>query len=442
VGFGEFGIVRSTVNMFSVYAGFRLGGTATKYVAEYRIKQPEKAGRILKLTLSTSFVLCILVMIVLLAASPYLSAHSLKRPELTTSLAIGSFLVFFLIYGNILQHALAGFENFKAIAKTNMYRGLLALLICPILTYFWGTEGAIGGLVIVSAILMIHLHILLKNQRIASGMLIRVPLHQLKAELPVLWKFALPGFLTGILITSMIWIGKVFLAQQQNGYSELGLFEAADQWRTLILFLPQLLTRVAPPILSETYSRKSKEEFKKVVSIQFKGICLITLPITVLIISFAEPLASVFGLQFRGIETVIPVLMLSIFFYAMNRHVRLMFDGSGRRWLNFMMHLIWALVFFIGCIELIPNLKAVGFAYAYIIAEATLLLIQIIYVDFILAPHSLRRHFKLFLYAIFLLISSFIIHSKIESNIAIPVLTGLFLLSLAPVFFQFKNNFR
>jgi O-antigen/teichoic acid export membrane protein len=48
--FGEFGMIYSTVNMFSVYAGFQLRTTTTKYVSEHRENDPDKAGRILKLT--------------------------------------------------------------------------------------------------------------------------------------------------------------------------------------------------------------------------------------------------------------------------------------------------------------------------------------------------------------------------------------------------------
>ena len=50
VGFGELSIIQSTVGMFGVFAGFGLGMTATKYVAEYRIKDPAKAGRIVAIS--------------------------------------------------------------------------------------------------------------------------------------------------------------------------------------------------------------------------------------------------------------------------------------------------------------------------------------------------------------------------------------------------------
>lgn len=47
VGFGELGMIRSTIEMFVVYAGFGLGLTATKYVAELRDLNKERAGKMI-----------------------------------------------------------------------------------------------------------------------------------------------------------------------------------------------------------------------------------------------------------------------------------------------------------------------------------------------------------------------------------------------------------
>src|ERR1035437_5586151 len=43
--YGELGIIQSTVGMFGLFAGFGMGITATKFVAEYRKTDPEQIGR-------------------------------------------------------------------------------------------------------------------------------------------------------------------------------------------------------------------------------------------------------------------------------------------------------------------------------------------------------------------------------------------------------------
>ena len=42
--YGELGILQSTVGMLGTFAGFGMGTTATKYVAELRSRNPAKAG--------------------------------------------------------------------------------------------------------------------------------------------------------------------------------------------------------------------------------------------------------------------------------------------------------------------------------------------------------------------------------------------------------------
>ena len=57
VGFGELGMIRSTVGMFGVFAGFGLGFTATKHVAELRTSDPNRTGRIIGLS-AVAAVIC------------------------------------------------------------------------------------------------------------------------------------------------------------------------------------------------------------------------------------------------------------------------------------------------------------------------------------------------------------------------------------------------
>src|SRR5262245_49285850 len=70
-GFGELGIVQGTVGLFGVFAGFGLGLTATKHVAEHRSDDPKKAGRIIALTsLVTAATALVASLVLVLVAHP------------------------------------------------------------------------------------------------------------------------------------------------------------------------------------------------------------------------------------------------------------------------------------------------------------------------------------------------------------------------------------
>src|ERR1700730_5052198 len=53
--YGELGMIYSSIELFSVLGGFGLGLTATKYVAEYKQRDPERAGRILAVSNLTAY---------------------------------------------------------------------------------------------------------------------------------------------------------------------------------------------------------------------------------------------------------------------------------------------------------------------------------------------------------------------------------------------------
>lgn len=439
--FGEFGMVRSTVQMFSVYAAFRLGNTAVKYVSEYRNNDPTKAARILKLTLMISGLLCGFISLVLLICSRFLSNHVLKNEDMHIAIAIGAFMLFFTIYGNVQASAIAGFENFRAIAKSNLIKGVLTPLICIPLTFWMGIEGAILGLSIVAAIVMYLLRQYIQ-QEIGSAQLPRnITATQAWKESGVLWKFALPGFLSGVITSMMLWLGRIILTRQEVGYSELGIFTAADQWRTMILFMPAVLARVILPIISSTI-KESEEKLRESIGVQVQANCMIALPLAILIIGFTEPLAGIFGRQFIGTENVIPVLMLSVFFAAINQSIRIIYDGVGKRWLNLSMWALWGIVFIIATLHYAPVMGALGFALAHLLGEMVLFAVQASYVDLVLVKGVLRKHWKLFIISVLLLGVVYGTRQSFSKITAGILHFFMFTVACIPILNKVKTNWR
>jgi len=425
--------------MFAVYAAFRLGATSTKYVAQYHKKDPAKAARILRLTLDASLVTCVLSALALSLASPYLARNGLNRPEITAVLLLGAVLLFIRTYGNIKQYALAGFENFKGLAKISAVRGVMTLLFCVPMAFFWGVEGAISGLIIAGIVVLVHTSYFLKREKKQAGFP-NVTLHDALREKSILWKFALPGLLDGILISMVLWIGRVLLAREQTGYAELGIFEAANQWRTMVLLLPAVLARVMLPILSETHGKDSKAEFKEAFGAQVQVICMISLPLAVLGVGFSNVLGSVFGSQFEGTKTVISVLMLSVFCFSLNQAMKEVLFSTGKPWTILGFYGVWGFVFIVACVMLIPHKGAIGLAFADLLAESTVLVIQATFVEFKVATGTLRRHIRLFLWAALLLTLGYTVQSHLTVNLSMSITIGLFILAILPAAIKLRAS--
>ena len=45
--YGELGMIYSSIELFGIFGGFGLGLTATKYIGEFKRRDPQRAGRIL-----------------------------------------------------------------------------------------------------------------------------------------------------------------------------------------------------------------------------------------------------------------------------------------------------------------------------------------------------------------------------------------------------------
>ncbi len=91
--FGELGIIRSTVEMFGVLAGFALGTTATKHVAQYRRTEPERAGDIIALSGMVAVVTAGVAGGALFVLAPWLAGTTLGDPSLTGPLRVSCLIL-------------------------------------------------------------------------------------------------------------------------------------------------------------------------------------------------------------------------------------------------------------------------------------------------------------------------------------------------------------
>ena len=110
--------------MFGIFAGLGLGLTTTKYVAELRATDSDRAGRIIGLPQPCA-ISGGLIALGLILFAPFLAVSILHAPHLVTELRIGSLLLFLNALNGVQTGTLAGFEAFKLIAKANLWQGLL-----------------------------------------------------------------------------------------------------------------------------------------------------------------------------------------------------------------------------------------------------------------------------------------------------------------------------
>src|SRR5438270_3030472 len=108
--YGELGMIYSSIELFGIFGGFGLGLTATKHVAEFKRRDPARAGRILALSNVTAYLTGGVFSLVLYLFASKLAAGPLAAPQLVIPLRISALVLFFTCVDGAQTGALAGFE--------------------------------------------------------------------------------------------------------------------------------------------------------------------------------------------------------------------------------------------------------------------------------------------------------------------------------------------
>ncbi len=434
-GYGELGIVQSTMGLFGVLAGFGLGSTATKYIAEHKYKDPAKAGRILSLTIVFSLASGLIIMIVCVAMSSWLARTTLNRPALDTLLEAGSLLLFVSTIGGVLSAALSGYEAFPQIAKINIIQGAAAPLTAIPLVWFFGVQGAIASLTIIAALGVLLCSGALKKESMRHNVSVAFN-RSVWGEWTILWSFAFPAMASGLMVAPVTWISNLILVNQPNGYGEMGLFNVANQWRMIIIFLPGLITSAMLPILSESYGREDLADFKKTVSLFFHATYVVAMPLTVMVVTMGKPLAALFGNQFQDAAPIISILMISCFLTLIASTVGVALIGSGRMWISMLMNFGWAIVLIISSLILIPQFGGRGLAIALVISYLIHTFWVFAYVEVKLAPSSILNQWRLMLFSLILFLFSILIGMKEKNHYFFSII--LITVSIVPLIQMFR----
>lgn len=360
--FGELGMVLNTIGAFGVLAGMSLSAAATKYVAELKAKEPARAGRIIALCTATATVSGGSVALLVFLFASYLAKHVMDAAWLDSQVRIASLLLFINALNGAQNGTLSGFEAFRTAAKANLLKGLLGFPFMIAGVYWWGLTGALWGNVAASAVGWLVFHIALLEEIRKAGITVRY--QNLRGKLPMLWKFSVPAVLSGFFITPITWLGNVMLVHQRAGYSEMGLFNAANQWRTLLSFVPGIIGATVMPMLSETLNSNRRASLRKLF---LTGIALSALFVLsqALVLSAMSPwIMARYGPDFRvGWPVLIFCLVSGVLLGVETPGITLII-AAGKMWAAFALNVAWAGVF-LAMVALLVRRGALGLSIAY-----------------------------------------------------------------------------
>jgi O-antigen/teichoic acid export membrane protein len=362
--YGEYGIIQNTIGMFGIFAGLGLGLMATKYVAQYKYTDPEKAGRVLGLSSMVAVGSGLLMALLLFILAPYLAAATLAAPHLTQSLRVGTLLLFLGAVTGAQTGALYGFEAFRKISIINVVVAVLCIPVTLLGVWRWHLTGALwAGVIVLLAQWGIN-HWVMRSECRNHGL--SPNMAGVWAELPILWHFALPATLANIMIAPVTWAVSALLVNQPNGYAEMGIFNAANQWRTVLIFIPTLIGQIITPIMSERLGVGSNATARSMLRTSIIVSAIAVIPAALLLGAVSPWIMGQYGAAFTSGWPVLLVVLATVSLVALQTPIGNVIAASGRMWVGTAMNAGWGLVVIISAL-LLKSYGAFGLAAAFFI---------------------------------------------------------------------------
>ena len=332
--YGEYGLIKGTLLSIAIFSSFGLGYTATKYIAECRQTNIQKAREIHRInfiiTLCSSALIAILVS---LFAQPI--AIWLKDDSLAEILRWASIAVIFNAIITTQNGELSGFRAYKTVARNNIISGFLTFFFVAPAAYFGGLRWAIIALVITlfcnCLINAYSLRILLNTSNKNKPLVIS------SKFVKEILSFSFPIALQESLYSIASWLGMAIIIRLAD-YSELGVYSAANQWMAVMLFIPGALRNVALSHLAENSnnSETSKRIGNQLLLVNFVSTCI---PFIIIAI-FSKLIASAYGPSFVKLPLVLNVCIFTAVISSMTNVLTQDLIAHNQNWYLFWTRLI------------------------------------------------------------------------------------------------------
>ncbi|WP_208414633.1 oligosaccharide flippase family protein [Paenibacillus castaneae] len=361
--FGEYGIINGTVSMFATFAGLALGMTSTKIIAEYKTNDKNKVERVLGLTNLFAVLSGIIMMVLVYLLADWLAINHLNNKSIAIYLKIAAIGLLFNTFNGVQRGSLSGFEKFSHIAKVDVLMGISSCFLTLYFTYYYGLIGLVTVGIAISVINNIVCTYLIRRTLKQNNM--KINYKEFYKEINIFWYFSLPSMLSSIMVGPVTWFANTVFVKIPNGYTELGIYNAANQWKTLLMLLPQTFSMVMLPIL---VSAKNKNDINlDKINMWFSWIIVIVLSIP--LVNIPDVISYLYGSEYisQSYNTTLVIVALTTLLISYNSGIGRVLMTNNLVWLSFLSNLFWGIVLIVSS-YILRDLGSIGFALAFLTA--------------------------------------------------------------------------
>lgn len=332
--YGEFGFITNTMISIAILSTFGLGYTSTKYIAEFKNTEPGILHAVIKICQNISSVVAFITTLILFFSAEYFAIHVFEQPKLTVAIQFSSIYILFNTIVRTQIGILAGFNDFKGMAKINTIVGVVSIFLNVGMAYLYGLYGALVGAMLIQLMNCILNHKLIgKNLRTYS----KSQSSDNKKLSKDILNFSLPVAIQEASYSILNWCYGLLLVKFST-YGEVGLNSAALYWSALILFVPGILRNVILSHLSESLSDKKKHNRILRIVLLFNFVVTFILSIAIYLLS--NFIASFYGANFVGLQEVLYISVFTTIFTSMSNVYAQAYMSESRNWLMLLFRIL------------------------------------------------------------------------------------------------------
>ncbi|MBL8552332.1 MAG: oligosaccharide flippase family protein [Hyphomonadaceae bacterium] len=341
--YGAFALAQSTLLTVSAFAAFGLGLTSSRYIAAFRDSDPAQVESVNGIALTFSTVSGALCALAIFFAAPYLASEILRHPDLAVPLQIIAPTLFLYTVGSALGGVIIGFEAFRKQTWITFVTGVVGFAALVAGALLWGLNGALFGLLATEVFRCAATFIVARRLMRARGLRILHPGRASDAK--VLWQFSLPVFLGATQRAVIVWICQAIIVRQA-GVDQIGLYDAAQKWMTLVLLAPMAASASFSPVLSNLSEAGDGAAAHRRTTRQLALIQLAATAAPALVLALAAPLivGLSFGEAYAAAAPVIVVMMFTAPFIVLNNLYWRAYVSTGNAWTVFNLGSVWAVI--------------------------------------------------------------------------------------------------
>ena len=369
--YGLLTLVIAYISVLNMFFDLKVWETATKYIGTYLEKgESYKTRSMIKLSYILDIGSGVVAFIIAILSAKLISAYIIHSPDAYILIWIFSISLFIDTANSTSDAILRVFDRFKSIAFINSFQKLFRLIVVVALLFGgFGIKGVLYGFILASFIgFSIRMWIVIKtlNENGLEGWF-SADVGLIKDE----WK-GIAWFLGNTSFIATLKTGN----ERYLGIMILGYFAGKDAvaYYKIASTVASLANKVVDPLYEAIYpelvkftSSNAIKDFKRMIKSTTKSLVLIIVPLTVIIIIFAEPIISiVFGKDYVPATNALRILAAAVLIVRFTFWINPALLSMGRPGLRTILGVISTSIYLILMFLLVPGYSYIGAAFAFL----------------------------------------------------------------------------